>query len=117
MIFKLGFVSALAASIAAAAPASQIQERQDAETGITVVLTSNTVKPWIQYDNVNATGVIIEWDVAFDNVLVSRECPEVCIPEYNCQLYNKSLEPILVAEPGNTPLDHIQIGKVACGLF
>jgi hypothetical protein len=115
MIFKYIVTSTLTATMAIAAPAFQLQTR--ANSGITVTLTAHLVKPFIQYTNVNSTGVIVDGDYLFDNVLVSRVCPEVCIPEFNCQLYNKNLEPTLVVGPGSTALNSIEIGKVECGLF
>lgn len=72
--------------------ASAVMEEYNASTDSTVVSVASTTA----YDTINLG------------------CLEVCIPEYHCTLYDKSLAAIMDVNPGTTNLSNIEVGQVTC---
>lgn len=105
----------LVAQLAVAGLAAAIPAKRQSVPNLSVQL-SNTVS--LAATQVNAstdgTAVGVDSDGTFDSVTVS--CIEACIPEYHCELFDKSLASFLTVNPGTTSLDGKQVGQVICSL-
>lgn len=96
----------------AAAAATVPVERQS--TPVLRVLLSNSASGVSEeYDaGTDSTAISVSSTATYDTVKV--DCLEICIPEYHCTLYDKSLNAIMDVNPGTTTLSNLEVGQVTC---
>ncbi|CAN8104603.1 unnamed protein product [Discula destructiva] len=62
----------------------------------------------------DGTPVIVDSTTTFNQATVT--CPGICIPEYHCDLYDKTLTNVVVTlNPGATEFASTEIGQIICG--
>lgn len=110
IMFAQTFVSMLLAASALAAPS-----KRAAEPDLSVELT-NTRLAITEFYNASTDGtpVLVGSTTLFDLATIS--CLEVCIPEYHCTVYDKTLtNAVATLNPGATAIASTQVGQIICG--
>lgn len=104
------FIILAAAGIVAASP---IEQRQS--TPVLKVTLSNSASAVSEQYNASTDSSAISVassTTTYDGINVG--CLEICLPEYHCTLYDKSLTAIMDVNPGDTALSSLEIGQVTC---
>lgn len=82
---------------------------------LTITLTNTVSCVTEHYEaSTDGTPVLIDSTSIFD--LSSLECLGLCIPEYHCTLYDRSLTTAVVTiNPGRTWFPSTEVGHIVCG--
>ncbi|KAG6355180.1 hypothetical protein INS49_004261 [Diaporthe citri] len=105
-------ITLLLASLAIAAPGKS----QSLQT-VTVTFI-NTHLGVVHGLQIPADGRVVAVEAAFTNRLVDHvmiKCLDICIPEFQCTLYDENSDPLITLPPGSTAIDPPQrVHEVTC---
>lgn len=104
----------LISQLALACLAAAIPSKRQSVPNLSIELSNTISAVAVQFKaSTDGTVVTVDSDSAFDVATIS--CIEICIPEFHCDLYDKSLAPLVTLNPGTTNLDSQQVGQIICG--
>lgn len=100
----------LLATLAAAIPG-----KRQSQPNLSVTFTNTTLDVTeVFHTSTDGTAVVVDSAVAFDLVWV--QCLEICIPEFHCDLHDKSLSRAVTLGPGGTGIAWaLEVGLIICG--
>lgn len=108
MLF-ITLTTSLLASLAVSTPT-----KRQSQPNIGVELTNTVLAVTAEYNaSTDGTAVPVDSTLTFNQATL--RCLEVCIPEYHCTLFDKSLNPIVTLNPGGGQFDSTQVGQITCG--
>lgn len=109
MLFQV-CASILLANLAIAKP-----DTRAADPDLGIELTNTVLDVTAEYNaSTDGTPVLVDSTFTFD--LATVRCLEVCVPEYHCTLYDKSLtNAVATLNPGTTTFASTEVGQIICG--
>lgn len=105
----------LCAFIFLAARATATPDTRAAEPNLGIELTNTVLDVTAEYNaSTDGTPVLVGDTFTFNHAVV--RCLEICIPEYHCTLYDKSLtNAVARLNSGTTEFASTEVGQIVCG--